>query len=174
MNREQRRSLMRNNNSKSNMSTRTNTNTNTNTNTDALAMISGTISSKIKARLSSIRNDPKFGDLKHVQVNYFNIAKLGMKYQRLTNTPIGMSYGDVVVTNTQTGPDQPENYLCVNVFFDEEPINTELFQMMLGLTSKLHNWQYSKADDIYIDTLGVYVDRVDFEKQTEGVDNDAS
>lgn len=168
MNREQRRSMMRNNNSKSNIST------NTNTNTDTLAMISGTISSKIKARLSSIRNDPKFSDLKHVQVNYFNIAKLGMKYQRLTNTPIGMSYGDVVVTNTQTGPGQPENYLCVNVYFDEEPINTELFQMMLGITSKLHNWQYSETDDIYIDTFGVYVDRVDFEKQTEGVDNDAS
>ena len=136
----------------------------------ALALISSTVSNKIKARLEVLHADDNFKDIKHVQINYFNIAKLGKKYQdknKNKNKTVGMSYGDVVVTNQHTGDEQPKQYLCVIVVFDEEPLTSNTFQMLLGLTSKIHNWKYSDSDDVYIDELGVYVDRVDFEKQTE-------
>lgn len=137
-----------------------------------LNKITTAINQKIKTRLIELQQDPQFSDLKHVQVNYFNISKLGIKYQNHLQRRVGMSYGDAVVKNTHNAPDQPEHYLCVNVFFDEDNLTAPIFQMLLGLTSKIHNWEYSEKDDIYIDLLGVYVDKLDFEKEanTDGKD----
>ena len=141
-----------------------------------LERISSSISNKVKNRLRELRaSDDKFSSLNHVQLNYFNIQKLGLKYQasvRLKGKekekrPVGMSYADAVIKNTQTGEGQPEYYLCINILFDEDNMDVDKYQMLLGLTSKVHNWTYSDKDNIYIDELGVYIDRVEIEKEKD-------
>lgn len=167
MNREQRRKQQRETKQSKQAPTQTPKKTQELKDAIALNKISSTLSSKIKRRVEELRQQDEFKDLQHVQVNYFNISKLGIKYQAKANKPVGMSYGDAVVNNTQDAPNQPKHYLCICVYFDEENLTSEIYQMMLGLTSKVHTWTYSKQDDIYIDELGVYVDRVDFEKDPE-------
>lgn len=168
MNRKERRASRNHYNKKEVMDNRTKRDT------ENLNKIKSTLNKKIKRRLEELNNLPEYKDspIKHVQVNYFNISKLGFKYQANKPKPVGMSYGDAVVRNTQLGPNQPPSYLCVNIYFDEEQLTGAIYQVLLGLTSKVHNWEYSKEDDLYIDQLGVYVDRVDIEKEVDSNGNE--
>ena len=132
-----------------------------------LARIQQAVNNSVRTRLDELRNDPNynFSNLKHVQVNYFNI--LALKPKRIPEAPTALNWGDAVVIDPNTNIP----YLCCIVYFSPDKLTAEIFQMLLGLTSKVHNWKYSERDDLYIDQLGVYIDKVDFNKE-EGDTND--
>lgn len=127
---------------------------------ETLNKIKAVITAKVKIRLHELSK--QFPNLDHVQINYFNTEAL--KPHKVPERPTGLNWGDAVVQD----PISKEYYLCVIVYFNKDNLNLNTFKMLLGMCSQTHIWEYSKQDNLYIDTLGVYVDKVEITKQTEG------
>ena len=125
---------------------------------EALNKIKATVNKKVKERLDSLSE--QFPDLKHVQINYFNTSAL-KPHKRIPERPTAMNWGDAVVQDQIT----KIYYLCCIVYFSPDNLDIATFKMLLDTTSKNHIWEYSDKDKIYIDQLGVYVDKVEFSKE---------
>ena len=131
---------------------------------ETLNKIKQTVRFKTMLRLDEIRstkdknNTYDFSKLDHVQINYFNITAL--KPHKIPERPTALNWGDAVIAD----PDTNQLYLCVIVYFDKDHLTADKFQALLEMTSRKHNWVYSDQDKLYIDTCGVYVDKVEINK----------
>ena len=130
---------------------------------ETMEKITKTVKQKTKQRVYELHSQGY--DVDHVQINYFNIKNLGRKH-KVPEASTAMNWGDCVVQDEVTGL----HYLCVIVSFDTKQMDINTFKMLIGISPRIHDWEYSDEDHLFIDKLAAYVDKVEIEKAGENED----